>query len=85
MPITVKTAEAAEIIASLKRYFREEFDTDLTDLKSRMLLDFILKEVGPVAYNAGVRDAESFLRRSIEDLPGTCFEAPLTYWRKKTK
>ena len=85
MPITVKTDERVELIASLKRYFREEFDTELTDLKSGMLLDFILKEVAPVAYNAGVRDAESFLRRSLEDLPGTCFESPLTYWRHKTK
>lgn len=85
MPIALSNEESANVTASIKRYFREEFDLDLTDLKTRLLLEYILKEIGPVAYNAGVKDAESFLRRSLEDLTGTCFEAPLTYWRQKTK
>jgi len=85
MPIEASAQEQAELTASLKRYFREEFDLDLSDLKARLLLEFVLKEIGPIAYNAGVKDAETFLRRSVEELPATCFEAPLTYWRQKRK
>jgi uncharacterized protein (DUF2164 family) len=54
-------------------------------MRAKFLVDFILKEIAPLAYNQGVRDAESYFRGKIEDLPGTCFEEALTYWQKKKK
>ena len=47
--------------------------------------DYLVKEIGPLAYNCGVRDAEKFLRRRLEDLPATCFEPALTHWTVKKK
>lgn len=85
MPIEPLPQETIEMMASLKKYFREEFDLTLSDLRARLLLEYILKEIGPVAYNAGVKDAETQLRRAVEDLTGTCFEAPLTYWSRQKK
>jgi uncharacterized protein (DUF2164 family) len=52
---------------------------------AKFLLEFFLAEIGPLAYNKGVKDAEAHLRRSVEDLPSVCFEGALTYWRKKKK
>lgn len=80
MPIEISPQEHDEIVGSLKRYFAEELDDGIGDLRARLLLEYILTEIAPLAYNRGVSDAEQFLRRQIEDLPATCFEPALTFW-----
>ncbi len=52
-------------------------------MRAKLLLDCVLKEIGPFAYNRGVRDAEQYFRAKVEDLPATCFEDGLTYWKTK--
>ena len=54
-------------------------------MKARFLLDYIMKEIGPFAYNKGVKDAEAYFRGKVEDLSATCFEDGLTYWTRKRK
>jgi uncharacterized protein (DUF2164 family) len=83
MPLELHSQEKEEITHSLKKYFSSEMDEPLSDLRAKLLLDFILKEIGPFAYNRGVRDAEEFFRNKLEDLPATCFEPTMTYWQKK--
>lgn len=85
MPITLTAQEHEEVRQSLKRYFSRELDQEIGDLPARLLTDYILKEIGPLAYNHGVRDAEAFFRRQLEDLSATCFEPPMTYWQKRAK
>ena len=85
MPIELDKQETKEVIASLQRYFREEFEEEISEMRAKFLLDYILKEIAPLAYNQGVKDAELFFRGKIEDLSGTCFEDGLTYWLKKKK
>ncbi len=85
MAIQLTPQETDEVTHSLKKYFAAEFDQELSDLKTRLLLDYVLKEIAPFAYNQGVRDAENFFRKTLEDVSGTCFEPPLTYWQKKRK
>jgi uncharacterized protein (DUF2164 family) len=85
MPIELSKPETQEVIASLQRYFRDELDQEISEMRARFLLDYILQEIAPFAYNRGVKDAETFFRSKIEDLSGTCFEDPLAYWQKKKK
>ena len=85
MAIELTKQEIADIIPSLQRYFREERDEELSELRAKLLLDFLLKEIAPFAYNRGVRDAEAYFRARVEDLPATCFEPELTYWVRKKK
>ncbi len=85
MGISLTTQETEEAIFSLKKYFATELDTDLSELRAKLLLDYLLKEIAPLAYNCGVQDGQSFLRQRLEDLPATCFEPPLTYWSAKKK
>jgi len=85
MAIELLPQETDEVIHSLKRYFSSELDQEIGDLKAKLLLDYILKEIAPLAYNQGVKHAEEFLRLRLEDLPATCFEPGLTYWQKKRK
>jgi uncharacterized protein (DUF2164 family) len=83
MPIEITKQETAELIHSLKRYCSEELDQELSELRAKLLLDYILTEVAPFAYNQGVKHAEEFFRARVEDLPATVFEPGLTYWQKK--
>jgi uncharacterized protein (DUF2164 family) len=85
MPIELNKQETKEVLASLHKYFGEEFEEELSELRAKFLLDYILKEIAPFAYNRGVKDAEMFFRGKLEDLSGTCFEDGLTYWSKKKK
>jgi len=85
MAIELSKEEEATIVPSIQRYFREELEQDLGEMRAKLLLDYFLKEVGPLAYNKGVSDAESYFRAKVEDLSGTCFEVGLRYWHKKKK
>lgn len=49
----------ADLLHKLKAYFREERDEDLGDLAANLLLDFIERELGPIFYNQGVKDAKA--------------------------
>lgn len=48
-----------------------------------MLLAYFLKEIGPSVYNAGVADAQAFLRDRLADLDATCYEPEFVYWPKE--
>ena len=85
MAIELTKKEIDEIIPSIKKYIEEEFEEEIGDLKARLLLDYFMKEIGPYAYNRGVRDAETFMRLRLEDLQGSCYEFGLTYWPDKQK
>ena len=85
MPIELTAQETDEAIHSLKKYFASELDAELSELRAKLLLDYLLKEIGPLAYNRGVHDAEKFFRKNLEDLSATCFEPPLTYWTRPKK
>lgn len=82
MMVTLHNDQKAEIIVSLQRYVSAELDCELGEIQAKQLLDYILQEIGPFAYNLGVEDARAYLASKMEDLAGTCFEEGLTYWRK---
>ena len=77
--------QTTEAIHSLKKYFNAELDVELSDLNAKVLLNYLLKEIVPLGYNQGVKDAEEFFRNKLEDLSATCFEPSLTYWQRKPR
>lgn len=83
MPIALTPPETQEAVHSLQKYCASELEHEIGELQAKLLLDYILKEIAPLAYNQGVKHAEEFLRSRLEDLPATVFEPGLTYWRKK--
>ncbi len=76
---------AKEVVVSLQKYFREELEQEISEMRAKFLLDYILQEIAPLAYNKGVQDAEDYFRAKLEDLSGACFEDGLTYWTRKKK
>lgn len=85
MAIELTPPEREEAMHSLKKYFAAEMDEPLGDLRARLLLDYLLKEIVPLGYNRGVHDAEEFFRKRLEDLPSTCFEPPFASSHGKRK
>jgi uncharacterized protein (DUF2164 family) len=72
---------AARLLASIKRHASENLERDLGDLQARLLLDFCLQEVGPVAYNKAIADAQQYFQGRVADLEGVCYEHEFTYWQ----
>lgn len=85
MAIELTKEERAEVLPSIRRFFREELEVELSELQSTMVLKYVLTEIAPFAYNGGVKDAETYFRGRLEDLSGACFEPSLTYWNKKPR
>jgi uncharacterized protein (DUF2164 family) len=83
MAIELSTELKKQLQASIKRYFVEHLDEDIGDLKAGLLLDFCLKEIGPVVYNRAITDAQAYFQERVVDLEGVCYEKEFTYWAPK--
>ena len=81
----IKISEDAKqhSVSSIKRYFAENLDEEIGDLKALLLLEFILSEVGPSIYNQAITDAQAYLQEKVIDLEGTCYEEEFDYWTDK--
>lgn len=83
MGIELSKEETKGIVPSIQRFFGEELEIEINEMRAKFLLDFFLKEIAPFAHNKGIRDAETFFRERIEDLQGACWQEGVTYWQKK--
>jgi uncharacterized protein (DUF2164 family) len=84
MAIELPSESKKQALASLRRYCAEELECELTEVQIAMLLRFVLKEIAPSVYNAGVGAAEAFLRDRLADLESVCSEPEFAYWPKGT-
>jgi len=60
-------------VASIKRFFAEQLDDDIGDLKAMLVLDYILAEHGPTIYNLALADARGFVEERAADVEGLGF------------
>lgn len=83
--MTIKLDSRAQeyLLGSIRQFFAEELDSDIGDLKARLVLDFFVREVGPSVYNQAIADAQESLERAVSDLPGVRYEPEFDYWRKR--
>lgn len=84
MPTTIELPKRTrdDAIASLQRYFEENLPDPIGDLPAGLLLDFLLKEIGPAIYNQAVKDAQSQLQSRVADLDGDLYLEPFQFWSK---
>ena len=63
--MTLKLADETEkrLVASIKRFFEEEMDEPIGDLKALRVLDFCLREIAPSVYNQAIADAQALPHR----------------------
>lgn len=82
MAVTLSADAQKQALASLRRYCTDELEVEVSDIQALRLLGFFLREIGPSVYNAGITDAQAFLRDRLADLEATCSEPEFTYWPK---
>ena len=82
MTIKLSKAKKKQLIESIKRYFAEQLEEEIGDLKASLLLDFCLKEICPSVYNQAVIDARAFIEGRLSDLEDTCYEPEFNYWQE---
>jgi uncharacterized protein (DUF2164 family) len=80
MAITLPPDATKQIVVSIKRYVAENLEQDIGDLQAGLLLDFVLKEIGPSVYNKAIADARSYVEDRLSDLEGVCYEKEFAYW-----
>jgi uncharacterized protein (DUF2164 family) len=80
-PIILDAETRKRAIASIKRYFDENLDGEIGDLKAALVLDYFLTELGPVVYNKAIADAKAFFDERSADLGAICNHAEFPYWK----
>ncbi len=80
MAIELEREAKVPLIASTQRYFKEKLDTELGNLDAEFVIEFFLKEIGPVIYNRAIRDAQVVLSQRVAELDGACWEPEEGYW-----
>lgn len=83
--MAIKLADDTQkyLIDSIKRFFAEELDDDIGDLKAMRVLDFCVREIGPSVYNQAIADAQSFFQEKTSDLGGVRYEPEFDFWKKR--
>ena len=82
MNLELAKEQRKEAITSLQQYFERNLPEPVGDLAAGLLLDFFLKEIGPVIYNKAVSDAQTRMQRYVTELDSELYEPPFTYWTK---
>jgi uncharacterized protein (DUF2164 family) len=82
--MTIKLQKEAhdQLVRSIKRYFAENTESEIGDLKAAMLLEFCMKEIGPSIYNQAIADAQTYFQDKAAELAGLRYEAEFDYWKR---
>ena len=84
MSIDIPDDTRQTAIASLQRYFDEHMEEPLGNLGAKTLLDYFIKEIGPLVYNQAVADVQRHLQQRVLDVDAEIYEEPFAYWKKAT-
>jgi uncharacterized protein (DUF2164 family) len=57
MNIKLPREQKQQLIERVQNYFYEERSEEIGDLSAELLLDYMIKEIGPVVYNQAIQDA----------------------------
>jgi len=71
------------LLSSIKRFFAEELEMEVGDLKAARVLDFFIAEMGPSVYNQAIADAQVYFTEKVSDLAGVHNPAEFDYWKKR--
>jgi len=83
MAIKLEKNTERYLIDSIKRFFSQELDENVGDLKASLVLDYCLKELGPSIYNQAIADAQAYMQEKAADLGGERYEPEFSFWKKK--
>ncbi len=78
--IEISKQERGDAIASMQRYFRENFSEEIGDMPAGLFLNYILEEIGPAIYNKAIGDAQARMLLRASDLSGELYSDEFQYW-----
>ncbi|HKQ60473.1 MAG TPA: DUF2164 domain-containing protein [Candidatus Polarisedimenticolaceae bacterium] len=81
MPIQLPPPTERRLLASIQRYFEQELEQEIGELKARLVLDFCLREIAPSVYNQAIADAQARIQQQVADLDGACYQTEFGYWK----
>jgi uncharacterized protein (DUF2164 family) len=84
-PIEISDRARELAIASIRRYFDENMDEKIGDLKAALLLDYVIAELGPAIYNQAIADARKFFDERSADLGAVSYQSEFPFWPAKRK
>ena len=79
-PIKISSEARTRAIVSIRRYFAEELEQEIGDLKASLLFDYFVAEHGPTIYNQAIADARTFFEERSADLAAVCYRAEFPFW-----
>ncbi|HEY1076520.1 MAG TPA: DUF2164 domain-containing protein [Fontimonas sp.] len=82
MAIKISSDQRKQAVASIERYFRSNMDEPIGSLAADALLDYFMKEIAPLAYNAAVAEVQQRLQTRVMEVDAEVYEDAFTYWGK---
>lgn len=82
MPIDLTRDEEKAFLESIRAFFADHLDEEIGELKSRLVLDYVLKEIAPTAYNRGVADAQAYLQDKVAEVDVSIHLPERTYRKR---
>jgi uncharacterized protein (DUF2164 family) len=75
-PMRIRLSESRKesILRSLRSFYAEEFDEELSAYRAERILAFFEKSIGPPVYNQAIQDARGFVMEKLEDLDTEFYE-----------
>ena len=67
-PLKLTKEQKNEAIRLLQQYLLDEHELELGDLGAELLLEFVAKITGPIAYNEAVNDARAIAANRAETI-----------------
>ena len=74
MTIELSPEKREELQAKLVAYVLEEFDVEIGDLKSSMMLDYMIEHLGPAFYNKALYDMQTHISVRVDDVVDSLFQ-----------
>ncbi|MDH6368331.1 uncharacterized protein (DUF2164 family) [Paenibacillus sp. PastF-3] len=83
-PIKIQREHKLQVTSSIQDYFETELSSEIGQLASENLLDFMLKELSPHIYNQALADARKVIEQKMISIEEELYalEQPLTSARK---
>ena len=85
MSIELNKEVRAEAVKSIERYFEEELEERIGNIRAAALLTFFVEEIGPAIYNKAVADVQERLLARVTEVDVECHEEEFGYWRKRAR
>ena len=83
MTIELSKESRNAAVASIERYYEENFDEKIGNIRAAALLHFFIEEIGPSIYNQAVADVQERLMIRVTELDIEHHEGEFGYWARQ--